>query len=188
MAMIKRGRWALGLALLATGCAAPKVDFSQIKKPSRAGELDAYDVFVGKWNWKAEAMNADAADKDWSGTAEWDWVLDRRVLRGKMTSHSQNQQFEAVGAWTWHPKEHGYKWWMFNDWGYPQEGSASYDADSKTWTMPYTSIGLDGTASYGRYVMKVVDSNTLDWHMHEWADALHTIQKTEMKGTYSRVQ
>nr|NIP84766.1 hypothetical protein [Planctomycetales bacterium] len=52
--------------------------------------------------------------------------------------------------------------------------------------MKYVSVGLDGTTSYGYYQMKVVDDDTLDWEMVEWADALHLAKKLEMTGTYKR--
>ncbi len=52
--------------------------------------------------------------------------------------------------------------------------------------MDYKSVGLDGTTSYGRYHMTVVDDDTLDWRMEEWADGLHLVKKMEMKGTYKR--
>ena len=38
------------VAACLSGCAAPKVDFSQIERPARAAELDEYNVFVGSWD------------------------------------------------------------------------------------------------------------------------------------------
>lgn len=168
-----------------SGCAAPKIDFSTIQRPPRPVEMDAYDTFVGSWNWHAELLNADK-NKEWTGTAEWTWSLDDRVLHGRMSAKSGDTEFEAAGVWSWHPTKRKYIWWMFNNWGYPQEGTAKYDAETKSWVMTYTSVGLDGTTSHGRYEMKPVDENTLDWSMVEWADALHTIKKLEMTGTYTR--
>lgn len=173
-------------ALAATGCAASKVDFAQIQRPPRAPELDAYNVFVGSWDWQAEMLNADGPDKNWSGTAEWTWTLDNRTLNGTMSAKSQNTKFETAGVWSWHPRSKKYIWWMFNNWGYPQEGTATYDAAAKHWRMNYRSVGLDGTKSYGRYEMTVVDDNTLDWRSDEWADPLHMVKKMEMTGTYKR--
>jgi hypothetical protein len=162
------------------------VDFSKIERPERAGELDAYDVFVGKWTWEAELANAEGADKKWTGRAEWRWALDNRCLHGVMAAKSANAEFEAAGIWSWHPKSKKYIWWMFNNWGYPQEGTARYDKDKRTWAMSYKSVGLDGTASFGEYTMSVVDDNTLDWSVVEWADAMHMAKKMEMTGTYKR--
>ena len=175
------------VALLAAGCAAPKtIDFCEIERPARPAELDAYDVFVGSWDWKAEMVNAVDADKEWTGTAEWKWLLDDRYLHGLMSAKCAHAEFQAAGVWSWHPKSKKYKWWMFNNWGYPQEGKAKYCAETKTWTMPYKSVGLDGTTSYGEYTMQVVDKDTLDWTMVEWADALRMIKKSEMTGVYTR--
>ena len=173
-------------ALLLAGCGAPKVDFSTIERPPRAAELEAYDVFVGSWDWEAEMLNAAEADKTWTGKADWKWALDKRCLCGTMSAKSAGAEFEAGGIWSWHPKTKKYIWWMFNNWGYPQEGTACYDEDSKCWTMDYTSVGLDGTASYGQYQMKVVCNDLLDWRMDEWADAMHLVKKMEMTGKYKR--
>ena len=172
-------------ALLLAGCAASNVDFSSIERPDRATELDAYNVFVGKWDWQAETLNADDAHKNWTGTAEWRWTLDQRCLEGEMSAASGDTKFETAGIWSWHPKKKKYIWSMFNNWGYPQEGSATYCAETKHWKMKYKSVGLDGTASYGLYEMTVEDNDTLTWRMDEW-DAWHMVKKLEMTGTYKR--
>jgi hypothetical protein len=170
----------------ACGCTARNVDFSSIQRPDRSDRLAAYDVFVGSWTWEAEMLNAAEPDRHWSGTAEWEWALDQRCLRGRLMAQSGGRNFEAEGIWSWHPRKRTYMWWMFNNWGYPQSGTARYDESTATWTMKYRSVGLDGTASYGRYIMKVVDNNTLEWRNEEWADALHLVKKMEMQGSYRR--
>ena len=174
------------VAACLSGCAAPKVDFSQIERPARAAELDEYNVFVGSWDWHAEMLNAEEPDKTWTGTGQWEWTLDNRCLQGRLSAKSGRTNFDSMGIWSWHPKDKQYFWGLMNNWGYPQHGTAKYDKDSRSWTMPYTSVGLDGTASHGEYRMKVVDDNTLDWSMVEWADGLHMVKKMEMKGTYKR--
>ncbi len=174
------------VVFLAPGCVAPRVDFGEIQRPPRSPKLDAYNIFVGSWTWEAEMLNADGADRTWNGTAEWHWTLDKRTLQGVMSAKSERTGFEAAGVWSWHPKSKKYIWGMFNNWGYPQAGTARYDADAKRWQMNYRSVGLDGTTSYGWYRMTVVDNDTLDWSVKEWADPLHLIPKMEMKGTYKR--
>ena len=175
-----------GVVVLMAGCAAPTVDFSQIERPSRPAELDHYNVFEGNWIWEAEVVNAEGQDKNWSGEATWRWTMDNHWLHGQMSATSTNAEFKVGGIWGWHPKKKQYVWWMFNNWGYPQEGTATYCTESKTWTMKYVSVGLDGTTSYGCYHMKAVDDNTLEWDMVEWADVLHLVKKLEMTGTYKR--
>ncbi|MFQ5489096.1 MAG: DUF1579 family protein [Phycisphaerae bacterium] len=174
----------LGAAL--AGCAAPKVDFSQIQRPERAPELRAYDVFVGNWDFKAEMLNAEGQDKEWSGTASWQWALNERFLHGVLSAKSAQAEFESAGAWGWDKSRGKYVWWMFNDWGFVQHGPADYDADEKEWSMEYTGTGLDGTKSFGCYEVTVVDDDTIDWHMQEWADAFRCVSKMEMKGQYKR--
>lgn len=169
-------------------CSAPRVDFAAITKPDRSGELDAYQVFVGEWNWDAEMLNAEGADRKWTGTAEWHWGLDRRFLLGSLKSRSERAAFESSGVWGWHPTQKQYRWWMFSDWGYAQEGKADYDERTRCWRMPYTSCGLDGTNSHGEYTVTVLDSNTMEWTAVEWADALHVVKKMEMRGTYKRAR
>ncbi len=175
-------------AAIGTGCAAPRVDFSKVQRPARASELDAYNVFVGKWTWEAEAVNADAAHKKWTGTAEWEWTLDRQCLHGRMSLKSGDTALQTGGVWSWHPLAKEYIWSIFNNWGYPQSGTARYDPARKHWTMTYRAVGLDGTPSYGVYDMTVVDNDSLKWSMTEWADRLHCIKKLEMRGTYNRTK
>jgi len=177
---------AVAAAWLVTGCTAPKADFANIKQPARPAELDAYDVFVGSWTWDAEMLNADEPNKKWTGTAEWKWTLDKRSLNGSFVSQNQSTKFEAEGKWSWHPREKKYIWGMFNNWGYPQRGTAKYDAANKCWTMDYKSVGLDGTTSHGRYCICVTDNDTLDWCMTEWRYPFHIGKKVEMKGKYTR--
>lgn len=179
---------ACGVLLTSFGCTAKVVDFSSIQRPARAAELSAFDVFVGEWDWDAEVVNAVDADKEWNGTAQWSWILDDRCLHGSMSAKSANAQFETAGVWSWHPKKNKYIWWMFNNWGYPQEGTAKYDADAKEWSMPFKSIGLDGTTSHGLYTLTVINNDKIDWTLTEWVDVFHTIKKYEMQGSYVRRQ
>lgn len=172
--------------LVLTGCGAPNVDFSKIEKPARAPEMDAFVVFVGSWDWQAKLINAEKGDEDWTGTAKWEWTLDERLLRGEMDVHGAHADFKSEGYWSWNTKSKQYAWWMFNNWGYPQEGVAKYDKENKFWRMKYKGVGLDGTTSYGLYTMKVVDHDHLEWTMTEWADAFRTVKKMEMTGTYTR--
>lgn len=168
-----------------SGCVVARVDFEKIKRPARAAELDAYEVFVGSWTWNAEMLNAAGADRAWSGTAKWEWALDKRCLVGEMSSKSEHANFDAIGIWSWHPTTRKYIWTLFNNWGYPQHGDAKYDKDTKTWDMNYRGIGLDGTTSFGRYRMHVVDNDTLEWSVSEWSP-LFLVKKMEMRGTYKR--
>ena len=175
---------ALGLAGV-IGCGERTVDFSKIHRPARSMEMSAFDVFVGSWNWQAEMLNGDAAHKSWTGTANWQWTLDQQCLHGQLSAKSGDVAFDTAGIWTWDAKSKKYIWWMFNNWGYPQQGTAKYDGATKSWTLKYSGTGLDGTSSTGEYRITVVDSNTLNWEMTEWA-SMHMAKKIEMKGTYTR--
>lgn len=174
------------LVLATSGCASSNVRVADLARPARAQELDAYQVFVGSWDWQADTVGPEGTQDHWTGTAKWEWTLDNRCLLYTMTAKSSDASFEATGIWSWHPTSKRYIWWMFNNWGYPQEGSARYEESTGRWVMSYTSVGLDGTTSYGRYEMSVEDENTLQWRMKEWADALHLIPKIEMTGSYKR--
>ena len=167
------------------GCSARTVNFAEIHRPPKAAELSAFDVFVGTWNWQAEMLNGDAAHKSWTGTATWQWTLDDRCLHGQLAAKSGDVAFDTAGIWTWDAKSRKYIWWMFNNWGYPQQGTAKYDAANRSWTLNYKGTGLDGTPSTGQYRITVSDNNTLKWEMSEWA-AMHMAKKIEMKGTYTR--
>lgn len=180
----------ISLLALLSGCTVSQVDFSNINRPARASELDAYDVFVGKWNWQAEMENATDKYKQWKGTAEWKWTLDKRSLHGTMSAKSGDKSFNSAGVWSWHPTKKKYMWWLFNDWGYPQEGTAKHYGPCEKcegwWKMKYKSVGLDGTKSYGEYRLTVTDKDTIELAVTEWADAFHTIKKMSMTGAYTR--
>lgn len=168
------------------GCSIRHVDFSSFERPPIAPELEPYGVFVGSWTWQAVMRNVDGAGQEWTGTAEWGWTLDNRSLRGRLEAASGATKYHAEGLWSWHPISKRYIWGMFNNWGYPQRGVASYDENAKCWRMDFKGVGLDGTTSYGRYRMTVIDKDTLDWSLAEWADPLRLIKKIEMNGTFKR--
>ena len=152
-------------SILAPGCTVSNVNFSNITRPARSEKMDAFSVFVGSWTWEATMVNADPQDQHWSGTAEWTWGLDQRVLTGHLAAKSARAEFEADGVWSWHPKKKQYVWWMFNNWGYPQSGTAKYDPDRRCWKMDFKSVGLDGTTSYGSNCMCLKDYDTIEWNV-----------------------
>lgn len=171
----------------ASGCASLSKRIVEIQPPPRPAELDVYEKFVGTWDWEAEMVGAeDPGTKHWSGTAEWSWSLEKRFLHGSMSSRSERLSFDATGLWSWHPTKKKHYWWMFNNWGYPQEGTANYNPERQRWAMSYTSVGLDGTRSYGRYLLEHVSADRIDWRMIEWADPFRLVKKMEMIGSYKR--
>jgi hypothetical protein len=177
------------LVVVLAGCEAQDVSFARLGPPARSAELSAYEDFVGSWEWEAYLLDKEGKAKGeaWEGTAEWKWTLDQRCLHGQMMVKGPDIEFEAEGIWSWHPKNKKYIWWMFNNWGYPQQGTAKYDAERKFWKMPYTSVGLDGTTSYGEYTMTVENRDTLKWTMIEWGDMTRMlVKKMAMEGTYTR--
>ena len=179
----------LPVAVLCCGCADLKSRMADIRPPDRPSQLSAYDSFVGSWEWEAKVVGLeDDPEGQWTGTATWAWTLDKRFLRATMSARNNNSSFDAAGFWSWHPTKKKYVWWMFSNWGYPQEGTAHYDSSAQRWVMPYTSVGLDGTTSYGRYEMVVAGPDRLEWRMSEWADPLHLVKKSEMVGAYQRTR
>lgn len=174
------------VALSLSGCTPRQVNLDMLRRPPRAAQLDALSVFVGSWTWQAEIVHAAPVVKNWSGTASWAWALDNRCLKGEIASQCGDTKFSSSGIWSWDQRARRFAWSMYNDWGHPQQGTATYDEGSRQWVMSYRSVGLDGTPSHGRYVMTVINDDTLGWEMVEWADRLHFIKKMEMKGTYNR--
>ena len=173
-------------ALALTGCMSPKAGFAEIQKPATPTQMSDFKDFIGSWTWEAQLSTGEGEPEEWTGSATWDWVLGGTYLHGELTSTGPHQSFASSGYWGWHPTRRTYVWWMLNDWGYPQEGTAAYNAAEKQWTMNYHGVGLDGTTSHGRYTMKVVDQDTLEWTMTEWADLCRLFKKIEMTGTYKR--
>jgi hypothetical protein len=172
-------------SLSLVGCGPVKVDFATLKKPMPAPELEPLGRFVGSWTLEAERSTGDGNTEKWTGTATWKWVLDDMYLYGDLGMHGPID-FIASGYWGWQPVKKTYMWWMLNDWGYPQWGTATYDDEQKLWVMKYKGVGLDGTDSWGQYTLQWVDDNTVTWEYHEWADLFKTIKKIEMRGAYKR--
>ncbi|MHC5110640.1 MAG: hypothetical protein ACYTHJ_12280 [Planctomycetota bacterium] len=166
------------------GCTVKDVKVSDLERPDRSSMLNNYAVFVGSWNWTARSTTG--SDEQWTGKAKWEWTLDERCLHGVLSARCGDTAYDTAGVWSWHPTEKKYVWWMFNNWGYPQEGAARYDSENKEWTMTYVGVGLDGTTSHGEHRIRVVDNDTLDWKLAEWVDGLRTIKKFEIEGTYTR--
>ena len=180
-------RSSLAILLFLAGCGPANVNFSQMEKPAPSPELRNFEPFVGDWTWEAQRIPAEGDPMKWSGTAHWEWALGGTYLKGEMTSSGEGQSFSSEGYWGWHPKRKTYVWWLLNDWGYPQEGTATFDADEKLWTMDFQGVGLDGTTCYGTYTVHVLDENTLEWTLDEWADPTRfAIKKLQMTGAYRR--
>lgn len=170
---------------IAFGCATNPPHGSYSVRPPRSEEVESLGYFVGSWDWFVEGQ-LDGAAAQWSGSAEWDWTLDRRCLQGRIAGRSGNLSVEMAGVWTWHPTERRYMWWLFNDWGFPQEGTAALDAASRRWTFDYVGVGTDGQSTFGRYTVVAEDANTFSWRMDEWADALRLSRRAELAGTFHR--
>ena len=180
-----------GVALLVSltvsqfGCHANSARIA-LQRPAQPAEMNAFAPFVGSWTWTAKETTSGDAARTWSGTTKWEWALDNRCLHGQLTARAGDLSYDSTGMWTWNVSKRQYQFWMFNNWGYPREGVAHYNAADKSWTMPYRCTGLDGTNSHGRYTIKFIDDNTFDWTMTEWADALHMVKKIELAGQYKR--
>ena len=174
--------------LILPACSVQSIDVATLRQPDLSAKMQAFEPFVGSWTWEAEMKNAAEPNRHWTGTAEWGWDLDGRILRGTMESKTTDAQFKSSGVWSWHPTRKKYVWWMFNNWGYPQSGTANRKRCGCCWEMKYKSVGLDGSPSYGRYIMQVEGRDALRWSAVEWADPLHLVKKMEMSGTYKRVR
>ena len=178
----------LSLSLLSVpalvGCGPVDVDFATIEKPALPEELAPLGEFVGNWAWEAERVLPDGGAEKWTGTTTWGWTLGDMYLRGDLELNGP-KSFVSSGYWGWHPKKKTYVWYMLNDWGYPQEGTAKYDDETKCWTMNYSGVGLDGTNSRGRYTCEWKDENTVYWTCTEWVP-MTFIKKLEMTGHYKR--
>ena len=122
-------RWqmiAAGLAGLAfapwCGCATMEpggeaTDLGSLVRPERAAEMDAFDVFVGAWDFKAEMMEVEGPNRMWTGLAEWKYSLDGRCLIGAMSLSNPQTQYQSEGHWTWNPGKQRYEFAIYNDWG-----------------------------------------------------------------------
>lgn len=155
------------LSLTLAGCSVTPMNVAALEQPGRAGQLNKYDMLVGSWTWEGEVIDAADTNRHWKGTADWHWTLEEQCLHSSLTATSDTISMKSYGAWTWHPAKEKYVWYTLNNWGYPEHGAASYDAATKTWTLTYNGIALDGRAVHGSHTYTLTDRETMTWTWKE---------------------
>jgi hypothetical protein len=181
----------LGVAALGSlaGCQQPKMDMADMMKaPPRPAELAHLDMFTGTWKGSSE-MTMAGSDETMtsSGVFVGSWDADKWILTGRMhVMVGEGERVEAIGHWMWDAQAKKYRLWMADNYGYMAHGSATYDADTRTF---HYHNDLIHTLSGKRMKMKgwtrFINDDTMEWHETGY-DAWGLTKKWEMTGKSRR--
>lgn len=183
-------RFGLAFALFMpclVGCV-PKMTVEMIRdhKAERPPELDALQAFHGQWKSTGEARfhgMENPLPTTGTSTALWEadgWYL---VERSNFTMGEDVSEGQGIGVWTYDPKIKKYRNWWFDSMGSNGDGTSTYDAETKTWTMHATSHSADGSST-GKGTIKLIDENTMEW---TWTEYVGLTKFMEIKGTSTRM-
>jgi hypothetical protein len=183
---------ALGLILAGTllvGCQQPKMTWEQMwEQPDRPAELDVLNQFVGTWQQTAHMeckFIEGPYDGTGVGTAKWDadgwalvWHFDYNAPDGSV--------MRGVETWVWDAKAKKYRTYALDNYGYMMQGTAKYDADTRTFKSSWKGRNLlEGKTTKGSGTMRFIDDNTVEWDFSMW-DGWHLVKIMEMSGTMTR--
>jgi hypothetical protein len=181
----------LATMMLATlvGCQQPKTDLSEMMKPpERPAELDRLEMFVGTWKGVAE-MSVPGSDEVMTskGVETMGWDADKWLLVSHFEYGAEGESpTRGVAIWTWDPRAGKYRVWTFDNHGYCEEGSATYDEDTGIWRFKTKSRSqVTGREFSGEGKLKMADDSTMDWDWTVW-DGWKLRKLFEMKGTTRR--
>lgn len=177
------------LVAVLVGCQAPKIDLDEMMKaPPRPAELDQLEMLVGTWEVTAE-MKVEGSGEVMTGrgveTISWDadkWLL---VDRFEYTLGDEGK-VTGLAIWTWDAKAKKYRLWAFDNYGYYETGTATYDEDSRTWRFKTKSRNPGTGENYvGEGALTMVDCDTQEWNMTYW-DGWKLMKAFEIEGTSRR--
>jgi hypothetical protein len=162
------------LVVVLAGCQAPKADLDELMKPPpRPVELDQLEMLVGTWEGAGEMKVAGADEVMTShGVETTAWEGDKWLLVSRF-DYSLGEQGKAIGVgiWTWDPKAKKYRLWAFDNYGYCETGTATYDEDSRTWRLKTKSRNPGTGESYvGEGTLTMPDDDTQEWEFTYWDD------------------
>jgi hypothetical protein len=177
------------VAAMLIGCQQPQVDMAEmVKAPPRPAELDRLDMLVGAWEGTAE-MKVVGSDEvvTSKGVETISWDADKWVL----LSHFQyamgdDEEMKGLEIWTWDAKAGKYRIWSFDNSGYCESGTATYDEETRTWHFKGKSRStVTGESFVGKGSAQMVDDNTQEWNYTIW-DGWKLRKLMEFKGTSRR--
>lgn len=176
--------WATG------GCLQPHFDLAQIKEmmPKRTADFDHLAMFVGEWETKGE-IKMIGVDEPFAitGTSSAKWECDKRLVVDHATYDlGPLGAMTGISVWGFEPKAKRFRLWWFDSFSESAVGRASYDEETRTWTMK-----TKGKNAWCRIVNKgtvrQIDADNLEWTWTQW-DAWHIWKISEMNGTSRRKQ
>lgn len=183
--MKKQGFGVLGLCAagaLVSGCASSKMNMEEMMQaPSRPAELDALNAFTGTWSASWECtMEGMPEPMKGTGMSVVAWECDKWVMLERFTGSMGEDKFQGIGMWSYDPKSGKYQMRWMDSFGGVGDGTATYDAATRTWTMKGKGSGMQDSVMEG--TMRFVDDNTMEWTHTEW-NSWKTKKTMSMKGT-----
>jgi len=179
---------ALCAVALLVGCM-PKMTIEELKEemPQRPPELDQLNDFVGKWESTGQADFA-FLDETLKTHGNWEanWEGDGRYL---VTRHEGT--IEKLGTMTGletstYDSNNGmYRSTWTDSFGSVGIGHSTYDADTRTWHLVYSTLHGPWGKSTMKGTMKLVNDDTMDW---SWTEYMGWTKTAEMSGTARRVE
>ena len=185
------------ILVLIGGCAQPKWEMEQPKKPQPSPELQKLSRLIGNWTGTAEwvypplnEINANLPEGEkipstYGGGGSYAWTLDGMFLKGEgWYEMGADQPVKYVEYWSWDAKAKKYRTWSFSDWGECGDGLAWFDpADANIMYFKGT-VGGEGGKRHGSGKMTFISDDTYDWAYAERGPE----GRMEFKGTSKRVR
>lgn len=157
---MKRVLWlAAGLVIVASGCGKPMKMADMMKVPPRAAELDQLAPMAGNWDWSGKMTLCSSKESEtMTGTSTVAWECDQRVMVERMQGKSATgEAFSGICMWTYDQAHKCFRLHCADSWGMTISGTATYNAETKTWTTKSCSpMGMS------RGTMRLVDNNTME--------------------------
>ncbi|HUU99207.1 MAG TPA: hypothetical protein VM487_26030 [Phycisphaerae bacterium] len=175
------------LAAMLIGCQQQQVDMAEMMKP-RPAELDQLEMLVGTWEGTAETKVAGSDEvMTGEGVETYSWDADKWLLVNHFEYKTGDEgEMRGLAIWTWNAKAEKYRIWSFDNGGYCESRSATYDQETKTWHFKGKSRNtVSGEKFVGKGSSQMVDSDTQEWNYTVW-DGWKLRKLMEFKGTSHR--
>lgn len=192
--MSARNLVALGALVLLTsvvGCHKPNME-DMMAMPPRPAALDDLNMFVGTWKGTYE-MKMAGTDEVMTGTSvnRVEWGADNWVLIEHMEAEgaeNPEEKYVAMGTWVYDPSIGKFRIYGFNNMGSIEQGTATYDAETRTWHHKGKSRETNhGKTTVWEGTTRMLEDGGMEWNYTSWADPMRFKKMMEMSGTARRI-
>lgn len=177
-----------GAILLAAGCMPRDLDPSTLRSmiPPPAPQLRELNRLEGDWKTSGSIRFLAAREAiETTGENTAAWACDGRYLVDRSTyTLGPIGTMSGVSIWTWDDREKRYRIWWFDGLGESAQGTARFDAGSRTWQI--RTRGSNGRCSVRSHgTIRHVNKDHLEWTWRQW-DGWGIFRISEMRGTSVR--